>query len=433
VALWAAVVPTAAQAQYPPPASPAPTGVVHADGSSGTEGGVVPAGCASCGGGLLGGMPAPGLDGGCVGCGGGCGGGCGDGCGGPCYPGMFGCDCCCAGTNPVSRLFCGLYNCICCNDPCYEPRWVPLANAAFFVDPTRPATQIRIRADFASMYQFPDKDEFFWAQENKKGPPFPKGAPGLLPAPAGTSGTSATPSAATPSTTTPGAPGATGATIAPGESNVDYARVYLYNEVGVQRFSFFTEISYLSTEPTRYGGSAGFADMNLGTKSLLLDCELIQIAFQFKTYLPTGNFTAGLGTGHVSLEPSLLSSLKITPTTYLQSQFAFWGPIGGTAGFQDPIFHYHFSLNQLLWSCGKDIQLIGTGELVGYALLGGAYTSPLTGLQAPGDAVTQILQAGPGLRLSICNKIDCGGGAVFQITRDRMEKVLGRIEFRWRF
>jgi hypothetical protein len=304
---------------------------------------------------------------------------------------------------------------------------VPLANAAFFVDPTRPATQIRIRADFASEYQFPDKAEYLWAQENKKGPHFPKGAPGLLRAPAGTSGTT------TPSAAAPGAAGTTAGTIPPGESNTDYSRVYLYNEVAVQRFSFFTEIHYMNVEPTVYPGSAGFGDMNVGTKSLLLDCELVQVTFQFRTYIPTGNFTNGLGTNHVSLEPSLLSSLKLSPTTYFQSQFAFWGPIGGTAGVQGPIFHYHLSVNQLLWSCGKDIQLIGTGELVGYEILAGSYTSPTTGLQASAEGAGNIVQLGPGLRLSICNKIDCGGGAVFQVTKDRMEKVLGRFEFRWRF
>jgi hypothetical protein len=420
VALWAAALPAPARAQYLPPAAQAPAVVAQADGGAPADGGVVPAGCASCGAGLLGGMPAPTLDGGCAGCGGGCGG-----CGGPCYPGMFGCDCCNEGKTCVGRFFYGLYNCICCPDPCYEPTWVPLANAAFFVDTVRPATQIRLRADFASMYQFPDKDEFFWAQQNKKGPSFPKGAPGLVPAAPG-AGMAGVAPAGTPA-------GAAAGTMAPGESNVDYSRAYLYNEVAVARFSMFTEINYQSVTPTIYPGDGGFGDMTVGTKSLLLDCELIQVTFQFKTYIPTGNFTRGLGTGHVSLEPSLLQSLKLTPTTYLQSQLAFWGPIGGTPGFQDPILHYHFSLNQLLWSCGKDVQLIGTAELNGYVLMGGAYTSPLTGLPAPADAVDQILQVGPGLRLSVCNKIDFGGAVATQVSRDRMEKTLGRIEFRWRF
>ena len=61
--------------------------------------------------------------------------------------------------------------------------------------------------------------------------------------------------------------------------------------------------------------SSGFGDLDIGTKSLLLDCELLQVAFQFITYIPTGDFHKGLGTGHVSLEPSILFALKLSPLT----------------------------------------------------------------------------------------------------------------------
>ena len=63
-------------------------------------------------------------------------------------------------------------------------------------------------------------------------------------------------------------------------------------------------------------------------KSVMFDSELLLFTFQFKTYIPTGNAAAGLGTGHVSLEPSLLSTLKLSSNAYLQSQLAMdpdWG------------------------------------------------------------------------------------------------------------
>jgi hypothetical protein len=207
----------------------------------------------------------------------------------------------------------------------------------------------------------------------------------------------------------------------------------LYNEVAVERFSIFTEINYLNVEPTLFPAASGFGDMNVGTKSLLLDCELIQFTFQFKTYLPTGNFTKGLGTGHVALEPSLLTAIKITPTTYFQGQTAYWFPTGGTGAFEGPVFHYHLSLNQMLWCCGKDIQLIGTAELNGYDITGGAFTSPGDGLPAGAKTVTNIVSIGPGIRLSVCNKVDIGVGSAFAISKDRMEEALARVEFRWRF
>jgi hypothetical protein len=336
----------------------------------------------------------------------GCAVGCGCDGGGPCYPGRVGCDCCAEGKTCFGRFLSGVYNCICCPDPCYEPAWVPLANAAFFVDTVRPATQLRLRGDFADHYAFPDKAEYFWAQENKKGSRFPGASP------AGT---------------------LMGGAKAPGSPSLNYDEGFLYMETAKDSFSFFTELSYRNVEPILYPGASGFGDLNLGTKSMLIDCELLQFTFQFKTFLPTGNFTKGLGTGHVSLEPSLLTSVKITPVTYFQAQTAFWFPLGGDQSFEGPVFHYHLSLNQLLCNCGKDIQLIGTVELSGYDLAGGAYTSPLTGLPLSAKTVSDIVNIGPGIRLSICNKIDIGAGGAFAVSRDHMAQDLGRVEFRWRF
>jgi hypothetical protein len=358
---------------------------------------VVPVSCSTCGDGLLapGPPPLPAGDG--IPCATGC--ACAQ-----CYPGQVPCDCCCDGDCAFTRFLGGLYRCICCPDPCYLSSWRALANNAFFVDQVKPITQLKLGGDFAGQYAFPDKAEYFWAQENAKGPRY--NGPAL---PAGVK--------------PPGAP------------NLDYSLGNLYMEGAVNRFSLFVNLSYLNVEPTLYQGAAGFGDMFLGTKSLLLDCELIQFSFQFLTFLPTGNFTRGLGNGHVSLEPSLITAIKLTQRTYLQVQTAYWFPIGGTPTYQGPIFHYHLALNQLLWQCGHDkpVQLIGSAELGGYEIAGGAYTSPVTGLPLSAKDIGTIVNAGPGLRLVVCNKIDIGAGSYFAISKDRMASALARIEFRWRF
>ena len=96
-------------------AAPAPAGDV--------DGSVVPAGCASCSSGLLGQPPADDFGvSGCASCG----------CSSGCVPGRKPCDCCCDATDGPGRFFCGLYQCICCPDPCYEPHWVALADSSFF-------------------------------------------------------------------------------------------------------------------------------------------------------------------------------------------------------------------------------------------------------------------------------------------------------------
>jgi hypothetical protein len=291
---------TSASAQDEAASPPADPGVVQADGrptadvpGAAPDGGVVPAGCSTCAGGLLGGALDLGpVSSGCV-----------DGC---CYPGRRPCDCPCDSSSGLGRLLCGFYQCVCCPDPCYEPCWVPLANAALFTDPTRPVTQLRLRGDFGWGLPIPDRSEWFWARENRRGPRLP----GTVP------------------------PGGQ----PPGERQLEYKDGTLTMEGAAGRFSLAGELPYRHIEPSDYRSASGFADMNITTKSLHLDCDLMQLAFQFRTYLPTGDFTQGIGNGHVSLEPSLLTSVKLTPTSYFQGQLSYWFPIGGDPDYQGNVF-----------------------------------------------------------------------------------------------
>jgi hypothetical protein len=354
------------------------------------DAGLQQTGCASCAGGLLGLPPF----GGESDCGpGGCGSG---GCNGCCYAGRKPCDCCCNSDNCFGRFFGGLYECICCPDPCYEPHWIPLADSAFFADAPRPMTQMRFRGDFGWNLEFPDRSEFFWARADGHG----KGP--------------------TPFNNTV-------------NRNLDYQQGSLYTEAAIQRLGVFVEVPYLHVSPNLFDDGSGIGDINVGTKTLLLDCDLILLSFQFRTYIPTGNFSRGLGTGHASLEPSLLMSLKLSPTTYLQGQVSYWFAVGGDQTFEGNVFHYHFSLNQLIWNCGHDVQLIATFEAGGYEFSSGDFTDPVTLQITHAQSVGSVFNVGPGLRLSLCDKIDFGVGTQFSITTDHLAEELVRAEFRMRF
>jgi hypothetical protein len=402
--LWVAGAGSALFAQNPVPpavntAAPTKTSVAPANSAAAapTESGVVPAGCSSCSRGLIPDMSVlPTFSGGsCASCGG-CG-SCSDGCGGNCVPGRTPCDCCIDESTAAGRLLGGIYRCICCPDPCYEPKWNALADSAFFQDGARPVTQMRLRYESVWDYSFPDKAEFLWAKEGGKGPAKPAGRLG--------------------------------------ESAVSYQDLSLYNEVAIDRFSASIAIPYLQMEDNTFGGASGFGDMTIGTKSLLLDCELIQFAFALNTIVPIGNFTKGLGTGHVSLEPGLLMSLKLTPSTYLQADGLYRIPIGGDSAFQGPVLQYHLSLNHMLWECGScnGIKLIGVAELNGFELLGGSFTDPVTGNPLSARDVGSVLSIGPGVRLVICDKIDFGVGSAFNLTHDSVGDEMVRVDFRWRF
>lgn len=394
-----------------------------AEGTPVEDSAVTPAGCASCGGGGLmskgEGIPAGVVNGGCGpnGCGS---------CG--CYSGCKGCACN-FGDNCIGRAIGGMYECLCCPDPCYEPTWIPAANAAFFVDAARPVTQMRWRYDAGFDYRGLDRSEFLM-------PRF-RVAPNVL-SMNGQVGP-ANPGAAM------GAPGKGPAFIA-GRSNIE--DLSLYTEGAIERFSIFIEMFYREFDPSTAPNSpapatpsSGFGDLIIGTKSLLLDCELSQVAFQFKTFIPTGNFTQGLGTGHVSLEPALLGTCKLASDCFFQWQTAYWIPIGGDQLYQSNIWHNHASFNKVLCKPCTGTQLIGTMEFNEWTIFQGAYTSPdfLIGAAGVGiappaiSATTGIFSMGPGLRLVICTYLDFGVGTAFSMSGDHWAKQLVRSEFRWRF
>ena len=318
-----------------------------------------------------------------------------DSCSDGCVPGRLGCDPCVAQTR-IGRFAYGLYRAICCPDPCYEPKWLAVADSAFFVEAARPQTQQRLRWDAGLDAILPDRAEYFWARADGQGKG-PSPAAGFL-----------------------------------AVRRLTYHELSLYTEVGSSGFSVFTDVPYRSLDPTGAPHSAGFSDMNVGTKTLLFDCELLQVSFQFRTHIPMANPRKGLGTGHVSLEPSLLVGLCLGPETYFQGQISEWIPIGGDPDYAGAILHYHVAFNHVLWRPLSDVPLIGTMEFNGWSFQDGAYTDPVTGAMRRTSGQT-TLTFGPGLRLAVCDKIDFGTGVAFALQDRHLANVLVRSEFRWRY
>jgi hypothetical protein len=297
-----------------------------------------------------------------------------------------------------------------------------VADAAFFVDAARPITQMRIRWDTMRNMRNPDRAEYYWARVRANNCPLEIAS------------------------CRPARPSGKGPNVL--AASTDFDELSLYNEAATGRFSLFVEVPYRQVTiqqglfPECNGAicpsESGFADMNIGTKSMLCDCELLQLTFQFKTFIPTGNFLKGFGTAHVSLEPALLLNINLGGSTYLQSMFAYWIPIGGDDVYQANIYHCHFSLNHVLCAPCKGLQLIGTLELNEWSILGGAYTvsdfKNSAGDKLVGaSAVTSIVSGGPGLRAVFCDKIDIGVGSAFAFTGTRWFEDVVRAEFRWRF
>jgi hypothetical protein len=224
---------------------------------------------------------------------------------------------------------------------------------------------------------------------------------------------------------------------------VDYNDIRMVAEAASSRFSIAVGTLYRSldyeffrpngaAEVVDHTHAANFGDLDITAKTLLLDCDLMQFAFQFKTYIPTGNFQHGLGNAHVSLEPALLMTLCLMRDTYLQMEVAEWIPLGGDQNYEGCILHYHTAVNRTLWRPIHDVQLVGSVEFNGWSFQTGEFTDPVFGpFQKAGNH--SFFNAGPGLRLVICDKIDFGFAAAFAVTEDKWPEELYRFEFRWRF
>ena len=306
---------------------------------------------------------------------------------GPCTPGQIPCAECDVHT-PVGRMMAELYHCICCPDPCYEPRWIPLANAALTVDSVRPKTHQTLRWDFMNGLRTPDRAEYYFGRYSAyvgDGP--------LPPTP--------------PPTSPPFV-----------DTSVEFNELTSYTEAGLSKFAVFVEVPYRSIDPNVSNSAAGFSDVKVGTKSVIFDCELLQIAMQFKTYIPSGVSFQGLGTGHATLEPSVLFAMKLHPDVYFQGQLAEWIPFSADASQAGAILRVNASLNALLWCLNRDVQLIGTLEANTWSFQDGQYINPYLD---PANPATYAINAsgqtygwmGPGARLSICNRVDFGMATMF--------------------
>ncbi len=312
-------------------------------------------------------------------------------CGGNCVPGRPQCFDCESHT-AAGRFLCGLYGAICCPDPCYEPKWNALADAAFMTKSARPATHTRIRYDLGLAALYPDRSEYFWPKANGSG---------LGPKP-----------------------------VSGGESNLKYHELSMYTETGTGKFAMIFDMPYRSNYGQQTGHEAGFGDIVVGHKTLLFDCELLQLSYEFLTHIPSGSANKGLGVGHVSLEPSLLLGVKLGPESYLQAQVTEWIPLGGDADYAGAILHYHFSFNQVAARPIPNTPLIGVLEFSGYSFQDGAYTSP-DGTTLPAGGTYCYLTSG--LRYVVCDKFDFGFATSFALTSEHLAQTLVHMEVRWRY
>jgi hypothetical protein len=288
-------------------------------------------------------------------------------------------------------------------------------HAPFFLDRTQPFNHCYVRGDAARDLEFPDRIEYFWAK-------------------------------------TPGGNGP-GNTL-PGETSVNYQDAVFYMEKGTDRLSIGTKLPIRVVDPEIRLNTAGFADMQLTTKAVLLDGTCWQLTQIFTTHFPTGSANRGTGNGHFSLEPGVAWRYKWSDYTYVHGDMTYWFPIGADPVFGGQMFNYGIGISHV-WIDRDKYALIPTLEIEAWTILDGAQSVPGAiipgGVDDPNTPVDEsipqpvapieidsmgILNICPGLRWVCDPGCDCGvrefgisGGVC--VTEDHWWQELLRIEFRW--
>ncbi len=270
-----------------------------------------------------------------------------------------------------------------------------------YLDNPVPFSHFRLRFDSAYDGNRPDRAEFFYAKcgcfgGNAKGPPL-------------------------------------------AETSVDYQDLTGYLEYAPREwFSAFVEVPWRFLNPDINANTHGVGDMNTGFKVALFRNEKSILTFQGRVYILTGDSERGLGTNHVSLEPSLLYAANLTDRLVLFGQFGDWIPIGGT-DFAGNILRYGAGLSYTALATGR-FNVAPVVEVLGWTVLNGqelAFPENQT-FNARGDT---IVNGKFGVRFGfgdcrnsrLLNNSDIYIGYGRALTGEVWYKDILRVEYRLRF
>jgi hypothetical protein len=210
--------------------------------------------------------------------------------------------------------------------------------------------------------------------------------------------------------------------------------------------------------------TSGLSDIDAGFKYALIACpDNRYLTFQFRTYSPTGDPGLGQGTGHWSVEPSLLLYQRLTDRLVMQGQLTDWVPISAGPGAGNVVTYGAGLGYDVFRSC--KIRVTPVAEFVGWTVLNGteafdgsvpgstikagpivngastgtADIVKINGLTVPGDhgannaSGDTILNAKFGVRTYFGQNNDVYVGYGHSLTGDRWYKDIIRVEYRLHF
>ena len=267
-------------------------------------------------------------------------------------------------------------------------------HAPMELDTSQPMNNFRIRLDMAFDLEFPDRAELFWARTG--------GARRLE---------------------------------AARETVVDYQDIRAMIEVGGERLSVQTELPIRFVDPVFNPNNAGFGDMSVTTKTVLVNGSTWQITQIFRTIMNTGSPHNGTGTGHMSLEPGFLARYKCSEIDYLHGELKYLFPLGGDPIHQGQVLRFGFGISHVAYETDT-FAALPVLEIVGWSLQDGEET-PTAGDPRPSDGV-HVFNIYEGVRFVADTNSDLGlwefgilGG--FNCSGGQFYDGLLRLDMRWSF
>ncbi len=268
-----------------------------------------------------------------------------------------------------------------------------LAFALFDIESAQPLTNFRIRTLAAYGRNFPDRSEYFWARTvDGAGPPLP-------------------------------------------ERSVDYQDLRMRLEMGSKAFSTAFEVPFRAVNPEVNSNHAGLGDLQITIKTVLVDGKAWQLTPLFAIHMNTGRAVAGLGTGHVTLEPGVLLRYIWNEETWLHWQLKYWVPTGANPLHAGDLVTFGLGINHV-WRESDYRAIIPSLELVSYSFQSGLARTPAGGLiNADGIHAFQLT---PGVHYVIDNGCDFGLLEVgsfmgLSFSDERLYQSQLGFEIRWSF
>lgn len=233
------------------------------------------------------------------------------------------------------------------------------------------------------------------------------------------------------------------------QRTLNFQQLYLLGEYApLERVSAFVQVPFRWVQPSFIPSATqtpdlfstgGISDVQAGLKLAAVASGSRNLTFQLRAYFPTGDGSAGLGTNHYSIEPTLLFFQRLSDRAAVEAEAGDTHPIGGTTYAPDTLPATHpqdFAGDVLMYGVGPSYQLVKRNrygitpvlELVSWHVFGGLQTGSAKVVQSA--AGINVLNAKLGARISFPGGSSIYAGFGRGLTSNIWYRNLFRIEYR---